>query len=73
MIYTLFELDDHYDMPLYEVKDKKTKETHICVGFDYSLLDDFLSDWKKKKEELAKGRITRAEYFEWKIKWPHND
>ena len=60
-------------MPLYEVKDKKTKETHICVGFDYSLLDDFLSDWKKKKEELAKGRITREEYFEWKIKWPHND
>ena len=50
VMYTLFELDEHYDMPLYEVKDKKTKETHICVGFDYALLDDFLSDWMKKKE-----------------------
>ncbi len=73
VMYTLFELDEHYDMPLYEVKDEKTKETHICVGFDYSLLDDFLSEWMKKKDELAKGKITKEEYFEWKINWPHND
>lgn len=73
VMYTLFELDEHYDMPLYEVKGKKTKETHICIGFDYALLDDFLSDWMKKKEELAKGEITREKYFEWKINWPHND
>lgn len=43
---------------------------HICVGFNYSLLDDFLSEWKNKKEELANGKITREEYFEWKINWP---
>lgn len=73
VMYTLFELDEHYNMPLYEVKNKKTKETHICVGFDYSLLDNFLSEWMKKKDELAKGKITKEEYFEWKINWPHNN
>ena len=61
-------------MPLYEVEDKENKgEKHICVGFNYSLMDDFLSEWMKKKEELASGKITREEYFEWKIKWPHKD
>jgi len=73
VMYTLFELDEHYDMPLYEVKDKKTKETHICVAFDYYLLGDFLSDWMNKKDELAKGKITKEEYFEWEINWSHND
>ena len=40
-------------------------------SFDYSLLDDFLNTWKKKKEDLASGKITKEEYFEWKINWPH--
>ncbi|MBQ3515249.1 MAG: helix-turn-helix transcriptional regulator [Lachnospiraceae bacterium] len=74
VMFALFELDEHYDMPLYEVTDKENKiEKHICVGFNYSLMDDFLSEWMKKKQELAAGKITKEEYFEWKIKWPHKD
>ena len=46
-------------------------EKHIAVGFDYSLLDDFLNVWKKKKENLRSGKITKEEYFERKINWPH--
>lgn len=49
----------------------RSSEKHIAVGFDYSLLDDFLNTWKKKKEDLASGKITKEEYFEWKINWPH--
>ena len=72
VMYTLFELDAHYDMNLYEVANPDDPtEKHIAVGFDYSLLDDFLSNWKKKKEDLASGKITKEEYFEWKINWPH--
>ena len=71
VMFTLFELDEHYNLPLYEVADPEDPtERHIAVGFDYSLLDDFLNIWKKKKEELASGKITREEYFEWKINWP---
>lgn len=71
VMFSLFELDERYDMPLYEVDDKEEKgEKHICIGFNYGLLDDFLSDWLKKKEELASGKITREEYYEWKINWP---
>ena len=70
----LFELDEHYNMPLYEVANPEDPtEKHIAVGFDYSLLDDFLNTWKKKKEDLASGKITKEEYFEWKINWPHTE
>ena len=27
--------------------------------------------WNKKKQELASGKITKEEYFQWKITWPH--
>lgn len=50
VMYTLFELDEHYDMNLYEVANPDDPtEKHIAVGFDYSLLDDFLSNWKRKE------------------------
>ena len=72
VMYALFELDEHYNMPLYEVANPEAPtEKHIAVGFDYSLLDDFLNTWKKKKEDLADRKITKEEYFEWKINWPH--
>ena len=45
----------------------------FAFSFDYSLLDDFLNTWKKKKEDLASGKITKEEYFEWKINWPHTE
>ena len=50
VMYALFELDEHYDMPPYEVTNPEdpTKK-HFAVGFDYSLLDDFLSNWKRKE------------------------
>lgn len=74
VMYALFELDEHYDMNLYEVANPDDPtEKHIAVGFDYSLLDDFLNTWKKKKEDLASGKITKEEYFEWKINWPHKN
>lgn len=61
-------------MPLYEVTNlEDPTEKHIAVGFDYSLLDDFLNTWKKKKEDFASGIITKEEYFEWKINWPHTE
>lgn len=73
-MYALFELDEHYDMNLYEVANSDDPtEKHIAVGFDYSLLDDFLNNRKKKKENLASGKITKEEYFEWKINRPHKD
>ena len=40
------------------------------MWFDYGVLNTFLADWQKKKEELLSGKITREEYFEWKINWP---
>ena len=64
VMYTLFVLDEHYNMSLYEVTNPEDPaEKHIAVGFDYSLLDDFLNTLKKKKDDLASGKITKEEYL----------
>ena len=36
----------------------------------YGVLNDFMKEWVLRKEELKSGKITRDEYFEWKINWP---
>lgn len=73
IMYTLFELDEDYDISLHEIESQVTPgEKQLCVAFNYSLLDDLLSEWMKKKEEYNSGKITRQEYFEWKINWPNN-
>lgn len=43
----------------------------VAITINYGLVNDFLLEWNKKKQELANGYITPAEYFEWKITWPH--
>lgn len=43
----------------------------VAITINYGLVNDFLLEWNKKKQELANRDITSAEYFEWKITWPH--
>ena len=43
----------------------------VCMWFDYGILNDFLKEWVVRKDELKSGKITRDEYFEWKINWPY--
>ena len=52
--------------------DSDSWPAHPPVGmwFNYGVLNDFLKEWTLRKEELKSGKITRDEYFEWKINWP---
>ena len=51
VMYALFELDEHYDMPLYEVADPEDPTgKHIAVGFNYSILDDLHNSRKSHRE-----------------------
>ena len=52
--------------------DSDSWPAHSPVGmwFNYGILNDFLKEWTLRKEELKSGKITRDEYFEWKINWP---
>ena len=65
LMYTLFELDEHYKISLSE-QDKK----QIGISFDSRLLNDFMREWLLRKQELAEGIITKEEYQEWKLNWP---
>ena len=45
---------------------------HAPVGiyFDYGIVNDFMREWLKRKEELKAKEITNDEYMEWKLNWP---
>lgn len=64
VMYTLFELDEHYPLSIHDFDGKK------CVAFNNKLLDDFLTEWQTRKKDLADGTISKAEYMEWKLNWP---
>ena len=63
VLYTLFELDEHYGIKI--VGDDK-----LSIDFNNRLANDFLKEWQLRKQELADGKITKEEYIEWKINWP---
>jgi len=74
VMYTLFELDEHYGgMQIHEVEnssDPFNPTPRLAVSFGTKLLDDFLKEWQQRKKDLADGVISKAEYMEWKINWP---
>lgn len=63
VMYTLFELDEHYPgTRLYEVTDTTDPnfpEKHMAVSFRYRLLDDFLKEWQLRKKQLRRARSPR--------------
>ena len=71
LMFTLFELDEHYDIELHEIPDPKyPKKKHIAVQFHSNVLDSFLIEWLQRKKDLADDTISKAEYTEWKLNWP---
>jgi len=64
LMYTLFELDEHYNLSIHDFDGKK------CLAFNSTLLDDFLAEWQARKNDLADGTISKVEYMEWKLNWP---
>jgi transcriptional regulator with XRE-family HTH domain len=73
VMYSLFELDEHYSLLLHEIiddSDPSFPKTHVAVNFRSNLLDEFLSEWLERKKDLADGIISKAEYMDWKLNWP---
>jgi transcriptional regulator with XRE-family HTH domain len=64
VMFTLFELDEHYNLSIHDFDGKK------CIAFNSRLLDDFFTEWQIRKRELADEVISKAEYYEWKMNWP---
>lgn len=65
----LFELDEHYPVSIQDCKDEDgNNRKGICLGS--ILMTGFLAEWQKRKKDLADGKISKAEYTEWKLNWP---
>lgn len=54
VMYTMFELDEHYDLPIHDFDGKK------CVAFNTKLLDDLFAEWQVRKKTLPMGLSARS-------------
>lgn len=73
VMYTLFELDEHYAVHLHEIDDDTDSaytSKHMAINFTSIVLDSFLAEWQQRKKDLADSKISKAEYMEWKLNWP---
>ncbi|MCM1362857.1 MAG: helix-turn-helix domain-containing protein [Clostridiales bacterium] len=65
----LFELDEYYPISIQDCKDEDGNDRKgMCFGS--VLMTDLLSEWQKRKKDLADGKISKVEYTEWKLNWP---
>ena len=69
VIFTLFELDERFSI---EIVDHQTADgiTRKAINYNSQLIDSFLREWQQRKKDLADGKISKAEYMEWKLNWP---
>jgi len=72
VMYTLFELDEHYGIQIFGNTSDGENFENLSVNFGSKLINDFLSEWKQRKKDLADGVISKAEYMEWKLNWPQS-
>lgn len=63
IILIMLELDEKLNIDLTPVYGKS--RTRVSVHFDCELIDDFLIDWMKQKQALAKNTITKQQYIDW--------
>lgn len=56
---------------LYNDDDNYPVHSPVGIWFKYGLVNDFMKEWLIRKEELRANKITRDEYFEWKLNWPY--
>lgn len=73
LMYTLFELDEHYPIRLYEsidISNPYSPERHVGINFRSAALNEYIKEWQQRKKELDDGLITESEYMEWKWGWP---
>lgn len=65
----LFELDEHYPISIEDFTDEDGNQRKaICFGS--VLMNDFFTEWQRRKKDLADGKISKVEYTEWKLNWP---
>lgn len=65
----LFELDEHYPISIEDCEDGDGNKRNGIV-FGSILMTDFLSEWQRRKKDLAGGVISKVEYTEWKLNCP---
>ena len=72
VMYTLFELDEHYGIQIHDDPLDNDPAENLSVNFGSRLINDFLFEWQQRKKDLADGVISKAEYMEWKLNWPQS-
>lgn len=50
--------------------DLQYPKKRMAVIYNYKHLDDYLREWKYRREQLSSHAITVEEYTEWVVNWP---
>ena len=45
-------------------------QKRIAVVYNYDHMDEYLREWKLRREQVLNHTITVEEYTEWVVNWP---
>ena len=61
-MFTLFEMDEHFNILLHEVPDENfSSRKHYAIQIRSPIAESFLQEWDLHKKELAAGFISKSE------------
>ena len=71
IMYALFELDERCPIAIHEMAETGGEDgARYAIDLKDNVPERYLREWRQRKQELAEGSITLAEYREWKLNWP---
>ena len=68
VMYLLFELEEHYMTQIWNLPElDESFSINHAVQIRSPQLEKYITEWKREREKLAHGIISRSEYMEWKL------
>lgn len=73
LMHTLFALEDMYGLKIGEIDGEVCLRLDKSRGSDYRNLFDMFASWQTQAAKLEAGEITKAEYDQWRYRYPELD
>ncbi|MDR0491367.1 MAG: helix-turn-helix domain-containing protein [Oscillospiraceae bacterium] len=73
LAHTLFALEDIYGIGIGEIDGEVCLRLDKAKGTTFLSMFDMFSSWQKQAEKLKNGEITKADYDQWRYRYPELD
>lgn len=71
LAHTLFTLEDRYGLKVGEIDGEVCLRLDKSKGMTYLNMLDILLAWQEQAAKLEAGKITKADYDQWRYTYPH--